>query len=37
VISYHFAGKDELIRQVVADVFAAGAAFMRPLPIRSHI
>jgi TetR/AcrR family fatty acid metabolism transcriptional regulator len=30
VISYHFAGKEELIRQVVAEVFAAGEAFMRP-------
>lgn len=30
VISYHFAGKEELIQQVVCEVFAAGAAFMRP-------
>ncbi len=30
VISYHFAGKQELIRQIVAEVFTAGAAFMRP-------
>jgi TetR/AcrR family transcriptional regulator, fatty acid metabolism regulator protein len=30
VISYHFAGKEELIQQVVAAVFTAGAAFMRP-------
>ncbi|MGH2600181.1 MAG: TetR/AcrR family transcriptional regulator [Dehalococcoidia bacterium] len=30
VISYYFAGKDELIAQVVAEVFAAGAAFMLP-------
>jgi AcrR family transcriptional regulator len=30
VISYHFAGKEELIQQVVAEVFAAGEAFMRP-------
>lgn len=30
LISYHFAGRDELIAQVVAEVFAAGAAFMRP-------
>jgi TetR/AcrR family transcriptional regulator, fatty acid metabolism regulator protein len=30
VISYHFAGKDELIDQVIADVSAAGAALMWP-------
>lgn len=28
MISYHFAGKDDLIRQIVHDVFAAGAAFI---------
>jgi AcrR family transcriptional regulator len=31
VISYHFAGKDELIDQVVADVYTAGSAYMLPL------
>ncbi|MET0134401.1 MAG: TetR/AcrR family transcriptional regulator [Kibdelosporangium sp.] len=30
VISYHFAGKDELIQQVIEDVSAAGAASMWP-------
>lgn len=30
VISYHFAGKDELIQQVIAHVSAAGSAFMWP-------
>lgn len=30
VISYHFASKEELTRQVVADVFAAGSAYMEP-------
>ena len=30
VISYYFATKDELIRQVVADVYATGRAFMLP-------
>ncbi|MCE7004117.1 TetR family transcriptional regulator [Kibdelosporangium philippinense] len=30
VISYHFAGKDELIQQVLADVNQAGAAVMWP-------
>jgi AcrR family transcriptional regulator len=30
VISYHFSGKEELIRQIVTEVFTAGAAFMRP-------
>jgi AcrR family transcriptional regulator len=30
VISYHFAGKDELIQQVISDVSAAGAARMWP-------
>jgi len=29
VISYHFAGKDELVREVIADVAAKGAAFIR--------
>lgn len=28
LISYHFAGKDDLIRQIVSDVFEAGAQFM---------
>jgi AcrR family transcriptional regulator len=30
VISYHFAGKDDLIREVVADVLAKAEAFMVP-------
>ena len=30
VILYYFAGKDELIREVVAHVFATGEAFIRP-------
>jgi TetR/AcrR family fatty acid metabolism transcriptional regulator len=30
VISYYFAGKDELIREVSAYVFSAGEAFIRP-------
>jgi AcrR family transcriptional regulator len=30
VISYHFATKDELIRQVVTEVFDAGRQFMEP-------
>lgn len=30
VISYHFAGKDDLLKQVVTDVFRAGAAFVVP-------
>ena len=30
VILYYFAGKDELIREVVSHVFAAGEAFIRP-------
>ncbi|MGH9093055.1 MAG: TetR/AcrR family transcriptional regulator [Acidimicrobiales bacterium] len=30
VISYHFAGKDDLIRQVVIEVVAAGRAYMLP-------
>jgi TetR/AcrR family fatty acid metabolism transcriptional regulator len=30
VILYHFVSKDELIRAVVAHVFAAGQAFIRP-------
>jgi len=29
VISYHFAGKDDLIRQIVATVVAEGTAFMQ--------
>lgn len=29
VISYHFAGKDELVREVVADVAVKGEAFIR--------
>jgi AcrR family transcriptional regulator len=28
VISYHFAGKDELVREVIADVVARGGAFI---------
>jgi AcrR family transcriptional regulator len=28
LISYHFAGKDDLIRQIVTDVYSAGAAFI---------
>jgi AcrR family transcriptional regulator len=28
MISYHFDGKDDLIRQIVVDVFQAGARFM---------
>jgi len=28
VISYHFAGKDELVREVIADIAAKGAAFI---------
>lgn len=31
VISYHFDGKDELMRQVVIQLFVAGAEFMGPL------
>jgi AcrR family transcriptional regulator len=31
VISYYFAGKDELIEQVVADIYARGAAEMVPV------
>ena len=30
VISYHFAGKDDLIKQVVIDVIEAGRAYMTP-------
>jgi AcrR family transcriptional regulator len=30
VILYYFSGKDELIREVVAHVFTAGEAFIRP-------
>jgi AcrR family transcriptional regulator len=30
VISYYFAGKDDLIREVVAHIFAEGEAFIRP-------
>ncbi len=30
LISYHFAGKDDLIRQVVHDVVERGVAYMRP-------
>jgi TetR/AcrR family fatty acid metabolism transcriptional regulator len=30
VISYHFKGKDELIRQIVDEVYSAGEAFIRP-------
>jgi TetR/AcrR family transcriptional regulator, fatty acid metabolism regulator protein len=30
VISYHFAGKDELIEQVVMQIYTAGAYFMGP-------
>lgn len=30
VISYHFAGKDELIKEIAADVLARGEAFMLP-------
>lgn len=30
LISYHFANKDELIEQVVAEVYAAGGAEVRP-------
>jgi len=31
LISYHFAGKDDLVRQVVTDVLSEFAAFVRPL------
>jgi AcrR family transcriptional regulator len=31
LIGYHFAGKEELIRQVVDDVIAEGIAYMEPL------
>jgi AcrR family transcriptional regulator len=30
LISYHFAGKDDLIAQVVADIYATGGAVIRP-------
>jgi AcrR family transcriptional regulator len=30
LISYHFAGKDDLIEQVVADIYATGGAVVRP-------
>jgi TetR/AcrR family transcriptional regulator, fatty acid metabolism regulator protein len=30
VISYHFAGKDDLIREIVAEVLARGEAYMVP-------
>src|SRR5579864_185947 len=30
VISYHFAGKDELIREIVTDVLARAQAYMIP-------
>jgi TetR/AcrR family transcriptional regulator, fatty acid metabolism regulator protein len=30
VICYHFAGKDELVREVVTELVARGAAYMRP-------
>ncbi len=30
VISYHFAGKDDLIREIVAEVLAEGEAYMLP-------
>ena len=30
VISYHFAGKDDLIREIVAEVLAKGQAYMLP-------
>ncbi|RZS39203.1 TetR family transcriptional regulator [Herbihabitans rhizosphaerae] len=30
LISYHFAGKDDLIEQVVAEVYAVGGAVVRP-------
>jgi TetR/AcrR family fatty acid metabolism transcriptional regulator len=30
VVSYHFAGKDDLIREVVAEVLAKGEAYMLP-------
>jgi AcrR family transcriptional regulator len=31
LISYHFANKDELIEQVIAEVYATGGAAIRPL------
>jgi len=30
VICYHFDGKEELVREVVAELVARGAAYMRP-------
>src|SRR3989304_9337396 len=30
VISYHFAGKDELIREVISEVYSAAITFMVP-------
>jgi TetR/AcrR family transcriptional regulator, fatty acid metabolism regulator protein len=30
VISYHFAGKEELLKQVIAEIFTAGATYMMP-------
>src|SRR5262245_43842157 len=30
LISYHFAGKDDLMKQVVRDVIEKGMAYMRP-------
>jgi TetR/AcrR family transcriptional regulator, fatty acid metabolism regulator protein len=30
VITYHFAGKDELIEQIIPEIYAAGARFMVP-------
>src|SRR3984885_6872427 len=30
LISYHFAGKDDLLKQVVRDVIEKGMAYMRP-------
>jgi AcrR family transcriptional regulator len=31
VICYHFAGKDELVRDLVADVVTMAEAYLRPL------
>lgn len=36
VISYHFAGKDDLMRQVVINLFVAGAEFMGPRLAEEH-
>lgn len=30
VISYHFAGKDDLLKQIIIEVFSAGAIYMLP-------